>query len=198
VVRVGSVKSRPVDVRFVAATNRDLEAEVTGGGFRQDLFYRLNGVSIRIPPLRERVDEIESLAQAFIEGACKTTARAPLVLASEALALLKAQPYPGNIRELRSLLERAIAFATDGVLDAATVQLAITAGIAGGEGRATSRAVSPAGLRPEVETLERQRILEALDACHGNQTKAAELLAMPRRTFVSKLSRYGMTRQKKV
>jgi len=188
-LRVGSIRPRSFDVRFVAATNQELDKRVASGDFRSDLFYRLNGVTIRIPALRERLDEIKELAQGFVRGACTSLRRPPLSIDRGALALLRTQRYPGNVRELRSVVERAVAFATGGVIDASVVELSLAANA--GPAAAASP-VHEDGLRPEVEALMRQRILEALERCGGNQTKAASLLGMPRRTLVSRLSRYGM------
>jgi len=192
VLRVGSTRPRTIDVRFIAATNRELDGLVARGAFRADLLHRLNGVTIRVPPLRERVDEIEPLAREFARDACRALGRPELTLAPNAVRLLAAQPYPGNIRELKSLVERATAFTTGGVLDVATIELALEASAS-----AKPSSPPPDGLRAELESLERQRILKALDECHGNQTKAAMLLGMPRRTLVTRLSSYGALQRKK-
>jgi transcriptional regulator of acetoin/glycerol metabolism len=112
VTRVGGLNSRSLDVRFVAATNRDLEVEVGRGTFRQDLFFRLNGVTIVIPPLRERRDEIERLAQAFLAAASRHRPRPPR-LSPEALGMLLAYSWPGNVRELRNVIERAVVLSKD-------------------------------------------------------------------------------------
>jgi transcriptional regulator with GAF, ATPase, and Fis domain len=108
IVRVGSVTPRAIDVRFVSATNRDLEAEIARGRFRQDLYYRLNGFTIVLPPLRERTDEIEPLAVHFLRAACKAAGRKPLDITPDALRLLVGYDWPGNIRELRNVMERAV------------------------------------------------------------------------------------------
>jgi two-component system response regulator AtoC len=199
VIRVGSVRPRPIDVRFVAATNRDLEARIASEDFRRDLFYRLNGVTIRIPPLRERPDEIEPLARDFVQRACAANGRRLLSIAPQVMAELSRRSYPGNIRELKSLVERAVAFAEGASLDMATLTLAVAAGAESDAASldAPGSVQSPEGLRPEVLALERQRMAAALAECGGNQTRAAELLRMPRRTFVSKLSRYGLTGPRK-
>jgi MoxR-like ATPase len=112
VQRVGALKPRAIDVRFVAATNRDLEAEVQRGRFREDLYFRLNGISLVIPPLRQRVSEISGLARAFISLAARASSRAEPVLSREALALLEGYRWPGNIRELRNAMERAVLLCT--------------------------------------------------------------------------------------
>jgi len=107
--RVGSVKSRPIDVRFVAATNRNLDSEIARGAFRQDLFFRLNGVTLTIPALRERVEEIEDLATQFIEQFSKQLGRrSPPELGPDVLELMLNYSWPGNIRELRNAIERAV------------------------------------------------------------------------------------------
>src|SRR5262249_31137943 len=116
--RVGALRPLPIDVRFVAATNRDLEQDVQRGSFRKDLFSRLSGISFAIPPLRERVDEIEGLARALIGEACQRMGRArEPELSPEVLALLQQYPWPGNIRELRNVIERAVLLCTGGRLE---------------------------------------------------------------------------------
>jgi DNA-binding NtrC family response regulator len=112
--RVGGVKPRPIDVRFVAATNRNLEQEIARGAFRQDLFFRLNGVTLHIPPLRERVEEIEDLAFEFIEQVAKQQGRATPELGPGVLELMLNYSWPGNIRELRNAVERAVLLAGGG------------------------------------------------------------------------------------
>ena len=116
VMRVGALKPRTIDVRFLAATNRIIEDEVAGGAFRQDLYYRLNGISLVIPPLRRRVDEIAPLARSFLESAASRDGRPVPSLAPEALGLLEAYPWPGNIRELRNDMERAFLLASGEVI----------------------------------------------------------------------------------
>jgi len=109
VFRVGSVTPRPIDVRFIAATNRDLAGEIARGRFRQDLFFRLNGIMVAVPPLRERVEEIVPLARMFVTKAARHARRGsePRV-SNEALAQLRAYSWPGNVRELRNVMERAV------------------------------------------------------------------------------------------
>jgi two-component system response regulator AtoC len=109
VFRVGSVVARPIDVRFIAATNRDLAGEIARGRFRQDLFFRLNGIMLAVPPLRERVEEIVPLARMFVTKAARHARRGnePRI-SNEALAQLRAYSWPGNVRELRNVMERAV------------------------------------------------------------------------------------------
>jgi transcriptional regulator with GAF, ATPase, and Fis domain len=205
VLPVGARQPRPIDVRVVSATHRDLESEITAGRFRMDLWFRLNGVSLVVPPLRERVTEIDALATLFLGEAC---ARSRIVTAPrfspEALAALKRWRWPGNLRELRNVTERAALLATDGVITeehlpdamrAATVSTA-TVATAPPPAMATPSA-EPQSMREKLEAMERQRMMEALTECGGNQTRAAAQLGMPRRTFVFKLARYGIARPRK-
>ncbi len=194
VMRVGGLKSEPIDVRFVFATNRDLEAEVARGAFRADLYFRVNGISVLIPPLRDRVAEIEPLARAFAaESAARDGRPVPEFLA-EALSALKAWPWPGNIRELRNVIIRAELLCGEGPINAAALAL-------GKSGAVTSAAAptasSGSNLRDEREATEKRVVLEALEKCEGNQTRAAELLGVSRRTLVTRLSQYGLTRARK-
>ena len=106
---MGAVKPRPIDVRFIAATNRDLEAEVAQGTFRRDLFFRLNGITLTIPPLRERKDEIAALVETFVADACRESGRErPPTLTAEAMGYILDYDWPGNIRELKNVIERAL------------------------------------------------------------------------------------------
>jgi DNA-binding NtrC family response regulator len=189
VTRIGSTTPRTIDVRFVAATNRDLEAEVDAGRFRRDLYFRLAGVILEIPPLAERPDEIVALARRFAAGAAQRLDRPAPPFADDAIAALRAHAWPGNVRELRNAIERAVLLVGDGdAIDAAALQLATPA----------APAAAPAGdLQHELAAIEKQRIVEALARCDGNQTKAAELLGMPRRTLVKRLAEYGIPRPRK-
>ncbi len=184
VQRIGALEPRAIDVRFISATNRDLTAEVTAGRFRQDLFYRLNGVTIWIPPLRDRAAEIAPLAKQFLAEAVAQSGRR-LQLSRAALARLEQHGWPGNIRELRNVIERAVLIADDEIGED-HLQLAPPA-----EAAAPSSAGS---LHADVESLERRRIVEALEACGGNQTRAAQKLGISRGTLLSRLKQYGITR----
>ncbi len=114
VLRVGAVTPRAIDVRFVAATNRDLDHEISAGRFRQDLYFRLNGFAIVIPPLRERTEEIEALAKHFVALACKQSGRRPIGIGSDALEVLRSYEWPGNIRELKNVIDRAVLLCSGG------------------------------------------------------------------------------------
>jgi two-component system response regulator AtoC len=256
VLRVGGLKPRPIDVRLVSATNRDLDLEVRRGTFRLDLLYRLNAMSIVIPPLRERTAEIEPLARNFIRTIAAASNRPAPRLADDALALLMTYSWPGNVRELRNVIERAVILCSGAeihahdlpeekmrspyttatgrqmdtgerrIADAAAAAAAAAAGTPGGgvplpslpslpptEPRARRPSSPPA--RPTMPTLpipitglpraapddddadERARILAALDRCAGNQTQAAALLGISRRTLINRLEKYAMPRPRK-
>jgi len=199
VLRVGGLKPRAIDVRFVAATNRDLEAEVASSGFRRDLYFRLNGISIVIPPLRERQAEIVALAQLFLERAAAQSGRKPIPrLAPESLALLQSYAWPGNIRELKNVIERALLLCLGARILPEHLPLEkIRASIASVEDVQRPMPLQAAPVRAELEALERRRILDALTACAGNQTKAAKMLGMSRRTFLHRLDTYGVARPRK-
>jgi len=207
--RVGGLKARQIDVRFVAATNSDIETKVDQGAFRRDLFFRLNGVTIQIPPLRERVAELEPLARAFIRAKAHSDARPDL--SPEALDRLRAYRWPGNIRELKNVIERAVLLCGNGPILPEHLSLRAPTVPPGAEG--TARSPSPAIPWPRAsqprtpndtdtrETLlpayprkgsqeEQQWIMATLERAGGNQTVAARLLGISRRTLVNRLNDY--------
>lgn len=193
VQRVGGLRPRNIDVRFLAATNRDLERDLdTPGGMRRDLYFRIAGFTLEVPPLRERPGEIRPLAERFLQRAVRPPATVPR-LSAEALALLEQHHWPGNIRELKNVMERALLLGGAG-------------GEVQGEHLILSQpkastpppAPSPPGkVRDEMDALERTRILDALAQCAGNQTQAARLLGMSRRTLLYRLDAYGVARPRK-
>ena len=194
VLPVGGTEARPLDVRFVAATHRDLSADVKAGRFREDLFYRLAAVTVRLPPLRERPDDILPLAEHFIRGAAEQLASPVPELHQTARAALKTHPFPGNVRELRNAVERAVLLCGDGPLKAEHLELHAAAT------PATSPAAAPptsGKLGDEVKELERRRVVEALEKSNGNQTRAAELLGISRRSLIEKLDAFNLPRPRK-
>ena len=189
VLRVGSVQPRPIDVRIVSATNLDLEAEIAARRFRQDLYFRLNGISITIPPLRQRAGEIEPLARHFLETGAAAIGRRPVpALAPAALEALHAHDWPGNIRELRNVIERALVLSVGPTIRRDDLQLATGPAQRVAESRPAGSALASG------EREERERIVLALERCVGNQTYAAEMLGISRRTLVSRIAKYGIPR----
>ncbi|MBZ0236401.1 MAG: sigma 54-interacting transcriptional regulator [Deltaproteobacteria bacterium] len=196
VTRIGEPMPIAVDVRFVAATNRDLAAEVAAGRFRQDLFYRLGAALVTLPPLRERPRDLVALARAFLSRACGRLGIAPLRLSEATLRALSAHAFPGNIRELGNTIEYAAAVvAGDADRDAHETTIEPwhlpSSNVAGADPGAGS-GFRMRSIAEEVEELERRRMSEALAAASGNQSRAAEIIGMPRRTFVTKLGKYGL------
>ena len=206
VFRIGATKPRAIDVRFVAATNRDLEEEVAEKRFREDLYFRLNVITLEIPPLRDRPDEIESLARLFLQTVAKSGGRPPASLSTDALGLLRSYAWPGNIRELRNMIERASVLCVGGVVLPEHLPVERmrrnprTPSEPGSESTESSPTRSPessllGGSWPHsIKRVERQAIVDALERCHGNQTRAAELLGMPRRTFCKRMKEFELPR----
>ncbi len=206
VLRVGGRSPIAIDVRFVAATNRDHEAEIHAGRFRQDLYYRLNGIAITIPPLRERRREVIPLAQRFAEAAARQLGRPTPNLGEEASELLLAYGWPGNIRELKNVIGRAVVLCEGEILpthmpEPVRRERVSTPPVSQqpmsqptGDGANGPESLD---LRGELAAIERQRIIQALQACNGNQTAAAEFLGMSRRTLVSRLAEYDLPRPRK-
>jgi two-component system, NtrC family, response regulator AtoC len=182
VLRVGARAARPVDFRLVSASNRDLEAEVARGAFRQDLFFRLSGFTLTLPPLRERAREIAPLARAFLRQAGPRYGRATIPeVSAEALAALERHAWPGNLRELRNVVERALVLCDGAIL----LPEHLPAKITGTPGLSDAR-------EPE-----RRRILDALELCAGNQSRAAKVLGISRRTLVTRLDELDIARPRK-
>jgi two-component system response regulator AtoC len=183
--RVGDQKTRKVDVRVLAATARDLEAEVAAGRFREDLFYRVNVVAIELPPLRERHEDIAPLAQHFTGRLAQRLGR-PLSLSEAALGWLENQEWPGNVRQLENAVERAAVLTEKDVLDRGDFDAVPAAS----KDQRTSG--SAATLKDAVEIAERAAITEALKAADGNRRSAAERLGVSLRTLFYKIDRYGI------
>ena len=203
VLRVGARAERAVDVRFVAATNRDVEAAALAGSFREDLFYRLNGISFTIPPLRERRAEIAALSRMFLARYNAELGReAALGLSSEVVHLLESYAWPGNVRELRNAIERAAVLCSGDELRPEHLPTRIATGSPGRPSSAPpglegTREDIMARARSELSGVERQRIVDALEQSGGNQTRAAEVLGISRRTLVYRLSELGVPRPRK-
>ncbi|MCC6649353.1 MAG: sigma 54-interacting transcriptional regulator [Polyangiaceae bacterium] len=192
VTRLGGTQPRPIDVRFVSATNRDLGSMVGAGSFRADLLYRLAGVTVRVPPLRERVSEISGLATRFVGEAAARLGRAPPSLAPPAIAWLERQPWPGNIRELRNAIECAVLLCGEGPIRATHFPAAVRPPAAPGDDDAGDRR-----LRDDLAVAERSLLVQALAACNGNQTRAAEKLGISRRMLLYRIETHGLPRPRK-
>ena len=188
--RVGDQKTRRVDARVLAATARDLEAEVRAGRFREDLFYRVNVVVITLPPLREREDDIAPLSRHFAARLAQRLGR-PLALGDDAIAWLEKQPWPGNVRELENAIERAAVLNEKGVLEQRDFQTVppLRTAERGSGGEDTGDGT----LRSAVEAAERDAISAALKVTDGNRRAAAERLGVSLRTLFYKIDRYGIS-----
>jgi transcriptional regulator with GAF, ATPase, and Fis domain len=203
VARLGSVKPRKIDLRFLAATNRDLEAEVARGAFRRDLYFRLNGITLTIPPLRARTGEIKRLAETFVSQICRELGRPEPVIPRPVMSLLESYAWPGNIRELKNMMERAVLLCAGSVIETEHLPMdklgssPSNPGLPGVPGLPGLQVVASATTAPAGPPDERQRIIDALTACAGNQSRAAKMLGMPRRTFVARLDQYRIPRPKK-
>ncbi|HEX2201932.1 MAG TPA: sigma-54 dependent transcriptional regulator, partial [Longimicrobium sp.] len=188
VIPVGATEAVPVDVRIIAATNRDLEEEIRRGGFRSDLFYRLNVITLHLPPLRDRADDIPLLSEYFLERFGASRGRT-LRLAPETVEALQGYDWPGNVRELENALERAAVLTPEGEIPVSALPA-----------RITERAPQPlvaASLppNPTLEIIERAYIHWVLQSESGNKTRAAEVLGIDPSTLYRKLLRYGMEQE---
>ena len=179
--RVGGRDTIHVDTRVVAATNRDLPAAVAVATFREDLFYRLAVIPLTVPPLRERRDDIEPLARAFVAGFGAKAGRV-VTIADEALRRLRAHRWPGNVRELRNALERAVVLCEGEVLGADDLPPEVI----------QADELPPTGFHAQAEAYRRRLLVEALQRCGGSRTKAAELLGLQRTYLARMLRQYGL------
>jgi transcriptional regulator with GAF, ATPase, and Fis domain len=200
--RVGSSEPVKVDVRIVAATHQDLEKLIQQGRFRDDLFYRLNVLPIRVPPLRERVEDIAELALHFLRLHAKRTGKPVATLDDDALALLKGHAWPGNIRQLENVIERAVVIC-DGIsitADELPAELHASAARPEGNGKNGDHAYESefsegisVDFRSEFGRSEREHLVRALAAAGGNKAEAARALGIARSTLLSRLKRHGLS-----
>jgi transcriptional regulator of acetoin/glycerol metabolism len=184
VVRIGAAAPRPLDVRVIAATNRPLEDEVGAGTFRRDLYYRLAVLSIPVPPLRERGEDVASLAAAFLADAGRELGRADLALTDDAVAALRAHRWPGNVRELKNVVLRAAATAAGPRISAADLAIA----------RCPPPPPRGGALREARRRSEREALLAALEASGWNVRQTAERLGVSRMTLYRRLRGHGISR----
>jgi DNA-binding NtrC family response regulator len=183
--RVGDTVSRKIDARFLSATNKNLEEEVETGRFRGDLYYRLNVVSVSLPPLRERTGDVELLASIFLDRFAGKAGKRVEAISDEAMRALAGYDWPGNVRQLENEIEKAVTMVAQGGV--ITPEL-LSAGVTG---EITER--RPLGLRDEIRLLERRRIMAALRRCAWNKTRAARLLGdLSRPALIAKMKRLGI------
>ena len=185
--RVGGNQTIKTDVRVIAATNRDLEKAIKDGAFREDLYYRLNVVSVVIPPLRERKEDIPGLLDFFIKKYGEENKKNISAISAEARDLLMRYTYPGNVRELENIIERAVVLSKRGLITSADLPIHIQTAIT--EGKAPSRDLQ-GSLNETLDTVERGLILEALKETGGVQTRAAERLGISERVLRYKLKKF--------
>jgi DNA-binding NtrC family response regulator len=181
---VGEEKSRTVDVRVLAATHRDLEAEVKAGRFREDLFYRLNVVRLLVPPLRDRPDDVVLLARTFLDRFATRFGVEGLRVPEALLDRLRAHTWPGNVRELENSLESLVALSPPEGLDLSLLPF--------GRGEAAPAEEGPLSLKQRVEAYERGLVYESLKGALGNRSEAARRLGISRVTLHDKLKKYGL------
>ncbi|HEY6626567.1 MAG TPA: sigma-54 dependent transcriptional regulator [Ignavibacteriaceae bacterium] len=186
--RVGGTEKIEIDVRIIAATNKELEQKIKDGTFREDLYYRLNVVSIKIPPLRERKEDIVPMIENFIEKYCKENNKVTLDISKEAADVLMKYNYPGNVRELENIIERAVVLTRGKVITLNDLPMSIK----GFKEEKTLAALSEGTLTEQVEELEKQLIFDALQESAGNQTKAGKLLGLTERNLRYKLKKYNI------
>jgi transcriptional regulator with GAF, ATPase, and Fis domain len=197
--RVGSSDSLRVDVRIVAATHQNLEALIRQGRFREDLFYRLNVFPIQVPSLRERAEDIPELAMFFIQQSSRRCRKNILQIDDDALALLKAFPWPGNIRQLENVIERAVVIAEGDVLTLRDMPAELFQGVSdwNGERQPVQQpievdAAAVPSFRGDRDRFERAQLMRALADAGGNKAEAARILGIARSTLVSRLKKLGL------
>jgi DNA-binding NtrC family response regulator len=179
--RVGGNKTLRVDVRVIAATNKDLSAMIKTGKFREDLFYRLNVINIILPPLRERKEDIAELSRHFLKKYAKKLSKSITDFAPDALEMLSEYHWPGNVRELENVMERAVILCESDLLGAENLSLP------------SSAAVEELGTNPSLEEMEKAYILRVLKEAGNNQSRASQLLGIDRKTLYLKLKKYGIS-----
>ncbi len=193
VTRVGGVKSKAIDVRFIAATNRNLELDVTADRFRRDLYFRLNGVTLQMPPLRDRPSEVMPLARGFVAQFAGQLGQQPPAISEEAEDLLTDYAWPGNIRELRNVVERAVLLCVGGEIRAEHLPVEM---MSANSPLCRATGSHPVAAAPENET-ERDQIVRVLSECAGNQSRAARRLGISRSTLVERLETHQLPRPRK-
>ena len=187
---VGDVQTKNVSVRIIAATNRDLEKAIREGSFREDLYYRINTFTITLPPLRERLEDIPFLTAYFLQRACAKVNKRVESASPEAVALLRSYSWPGNLRELENIVERAVVLTSSLVIEAEHLPLHV---------QHVGSAKTESGFHPAksrtIEHFERQALSSYLAQADGNVSRAASLARIPRRSFHRLIAKYKLTAQ---
>jgi len=186
VIPVGATEAKQVNARVIAATNRDLEDEIKRGGFRSDLFYRLNVISIVLPPLRNRPGDIPLLSEAFLNRSAEARGEPPRRLAPEAVEAMERYSWPGNVRELENALERAVILAKGDTIPLSALPERVV------EPRSDPLVSDAVQANPTLDTIERAYIMWVLENEGGNKPRTAEVLGIDPSTLYRKLSRYGL------
>ncbi|MEO8193839.1 MAG: sigma-54 dependent transcriptional regulator [Gemmatimonadales bacterium] len=186
VIPVGATESIPIDTRLIAATNRNLDDEIARGNFRSDLYYRLNVISIEIPPLRERRDDIPLLAESFLAEIAKKRGEPQKSLSPQAAEQLQEYSWPGNVRELENAIERAVILASNGTILPAALPDKVRLR------RSEPLLAERVATNPSLDTVERAYIMWVLGSEGGNKSRAAEVLGIDPSTLYRKLSRFGL------
>ena len=188
--RVGGEETLHVDVRILAATNRDLQRAVSEGNFREDLFYRLNVVTLHVPPLRDRIDDIPLLAGYFLEAYADKNRKQIKGFSPVAMDMLLKYGWPGNVRELENAVERAVILSAGDYITEKEFPLSIVTDYSG-DLEAGTPYVRNGEVR-SLEAIEKQAVLAAIEASNGNKSEAARLLGINRKTLYKKLKAYGV------
>jgi two-component system response regulator PilR (NtrC family) len=187
---VGGQQEVVVDVRILCATHKDLAAEVAAERFRQDLFYRLNVIELRVPPLRERREDIPLLAETMLRRLSEGSGLAAATITGDALDKLKCYRFPGNVRELENMLERAYTLCENDQIQAADLRLADSAPVGEGSGETSLAQID--NLEDYLEEIERKLIMQALEETRWNRTAAAQRLGLTFRSMRYRLKKLGI------
>ena len=185
---IGAQHEQPVDVRILSATHRDLGELVAAGKFREDLYYRIDVIELRVPSLRERISDIPELANAITERFATRMGMTPPVISGEAMELLLAHDYPGNVRELENVIERALTLCEVGAIRAGDIELRESPG----QGDAPPPSAGPDTLPDRLEDIERNSIVRALEEARYNKTAAARALGISFRALRYRIKKLGI------
>jgi DNA-binding NtrC family response regulator len=185
--QVGGTKTFKVDTRIILATNEDLSKAVAEGRFRQDLFYRINVINIELPPIRERIADIPLLAEHFLKNVCETTSRKVHGIADDAMQALQRYRWPGNVREMQNVIERAVLLGKNGVIGVEDLPPAVAAG-----GGLSIESAGNQSLKQALSAPEKQLILEVLESNNWNRQQTAAALGINRTTLYKKMKRLGL------